>query len=202
MNFCESILRDYNPRLCGIEFAGVVGVGLININESPDEDDLQDVDFWLGKISQTNPKYFALRNTRGEYQGGAQIDEEDLIGSRVIGAEHEASFDSTGIEENWEYWNYITRHLWKACLVTSAGLLLYIDKPVSIYTKVINAKSVKTQAFYQSFLKWHDLSNPVILEAPEGIFFGDEPVSGAFDFRITNLGFRTINTGEFRIVIP
>jgi hypothetical protein len=184
MNFCQPDIEDYNPRLCGTDFAGLIGIGLINVNENPSIENLQDPAFWMGVTSAVDKKYFVIRNTRGEYPGGQTVEEDDLIGIRVVDATHEATFDSTGLKENWEYWEYVNRHAWKVCLVTSGGLLYYIDKPVTPYTKVNNAKSIKSMAFYESHLKWHDLSNPFILEAPEGIFSGTEPIIGAgiFDY--------------------
>lgn len=185
MNFCEVDIEDYNPRNCGIDYAGIVGIGLININESPTEGNLEDPDFWLALTNTLSPKYFVIRNTRGEYNGGEVEEEEDLEGTRVVDAKHTAIIESTGIAENWEYWNYILKNYWKICLITSGGLLYYIDKPTSIYTKVNNSKNIKGQAFFQSEMKWSDFSNPVILNAPDGIFYGLESVllgGSGFDY--------------------
>lgn len=187
MNFCEVDINDYNIRLFGIDYAGIVGIGLIDYNETPSKESLQDPDYWLTAATSPEKKYFVIRNTRGEYIGGEVDELEDLIGTRVVGAKHTAIIDSTGMVENWQYWNAVQSKLWKLCLVTSAGLLYYIDKPTSIYTKVNNQKSTKTQAYYQSEFKWYDMSNPVILNAPEGIFFGVEPIllgDGGFDYTL------------------
>jgi hypothetical protein len=175
MNFCDPEITDYNFRECGIDFAGIAGMGFINMHESPSTEDLQNANFWIEKLNASPLKYFVLRNTRGEYLGGQPIDEEDLIGTRVVGANHIATIETTGLSENWLFWDLISKHLWKFVIISSGGLMYYIDKPTAIYTKIINQKSVKAGAFYQSEMKWHDLSNPVILEAPEGLFFGIEP---------------------------
>lgn len=197
MNFCEVDIEDYSPRYCGIDFAGIVGIGFIDQFETPTNEELESIQFWFNKLEETG--YYVLKNTRGEYNGGELIEEEDLVGTRVVGADHSMTFDSTGMIENFEFWNEIIKTQWKFVMVTSGGLMYYIDKPTSVYTKVNNAKSTKAQAYYQSDLKWHDFSNPVILEAPEGLFFGDAPtVEG---FRITDLGFRKIHDGNLRIVI-
>jgi hypothetical protein len=176
MNFCDVEIEDYHFRSCGIDFAGISGMGLININENPTSSQLQDYDFWIDKMDQSPLRYFILRNTRGEYLGGETIDEEDLIGTRVVGSNHSAQIDSTGLYENWQFWDLINKHLWKFVFVSSGGLMYYVDKPTSVYSKISNPKSTKAGAFYQTQLKWHDLSNPVILEAPEGLFFGINPV--------------------------
>lgn len=196
MNFCEVDIDDYNNRNCGIDFAGIVGLGLIDQFETPTNEQLQDIQFWFANLD--SEKYFVIRNTRGEYNGSELIEEEDLIGTRVVGANHNAVIDSTALLENCDFWNEVIKKQWKFVMITSGGLMYYVDKPTSIYTKVNNVRSTKAQAYYQSELKWHDFSNPVILEAPEGLFFGDQPtVEG---LRITDLGFRTIHTGDFRSV--
>jgi len=176
MNFCDVDMVDYQFRNCGIDFAGISGMGFINYNESPTNEQLESADFWLSKDGESPLRYFVLRNTRGEYNGGQAIDEEDLTGTRVVGANHSVIIDSTGLYENWQFWNLINKHVWKFVFVTSGGLLYYVDKPSSIYTKINNKKSTKVLAYYQSELKWHDLSNPVILNAPDGLFYGEFPI--------------------------
>jgi len=176
MNFCEPDIEDYLIRECGIDFAGISGMGFIHLDESPTNEQLEDADFWLAKATEDPLKYFILRNTRGEYLGGEVVEEEDLIGTRVVGVNHSAMIESTGLYENWEFWDKINKHLWKIVFVSSGGLMYYVDKPVSVHSKINNPKNVKSGAFYQTDFKWHDLSNPVILEAPEGLFFGIEPV--------------------------
>lgn len=176
MNFCDVEIDDYNFRECGIDFAGISGMGFINMYENPSNEELQNADFWTARAEENPSKYFILRNTRGEYLGGQPIEEEDLIGTRVVGANHIATIESTGLYENWQFWDLITKHLWKFVIVSSGGLMYYVDKPTSIYTKINNQRSTKAGAFYQSELKWHDLANPVILEAPDGLFFGVEPI--------------------------
>jgi hypothetical protein len=194
MSFCDVDIEDYHFRECGVDFAGISGMGFIHMDESPTVGELQDADFWTSKVEASPSKYFILRNTRGEYTGGEPIEEEDLIGSRVVGANHLATIDSTGLSENWLFWDLITKHLWKFVIVSSGGLMYYVDKPTSVYTKIMNQRSVKTSAFYQSQLKWHDLSNPVILEAPEGLFFGVEPVFNSTPrFDSTIFSFDSIN---------
>lgn len=187
MNFCDVEIEDYHFRECGIDFAGIVGMGFINLHESPTEFQLQSNNFWLSKLTEDPLKYFVLRNTRGEYLGGQTIEEEDLVGTRVVGSDHSAIFESNGLYENWEFWDTITKNLWKFVMINSGGLMYYVDKPTSIYTKINNQKSTKTGAFYQTELKWHDFSNPVILEAPEGLFFGEYPIftgSAGFDYTL------------------
>jgi len=186
MIFLDETISDYTVRDCGIDFAGVVGIALINVYEDPDIEDLADPEFWVTRLSSTPQKYFVIRNTRGEYANPEVITEEDLVGYLVTGANHSAMIDAPGLKENYLFWNEVKNHNWKLCIVTSGGLMYYIDKPVSFYPKIVNQKSIKGEAFFQVQMKWMDLSNPFILEAPDGIFTGIMPVidgvDGVFDY--------------------
>jgi hypothetical protein len=187
MIFCEIDMTDYTPRLCGTDFAGVVGIGLIDDYEEPSTTDLQDPDFWIEKLSEANKKYHVIRNTRGQYQDIQPIEEEDLVGYLVTGVNHTATIDVPEVKENRDFWEAVKLKNWKLCLITSGDLLLYIDKPVTFIPKIVNPKGIKDAAYFQVEMKWADLSNPYILEAPEGIFTGapleiDETTDGIFDY--------------------
>jgi hypothetical protein len=184
MTFCDTDIADYTIRNCGNDFAGVIGIGIISDYENPTEEELEDPDFWTAKIIETPLKYWAIRNTRGQYDQTDLIEEEDLIGTTVTGAKHNAIIDVPEIQENRNFWDAIMRHNWKLCLITSGGLMYYIDKPVSFYPHINNPRSIKQSAFFQVDMKWYDFSNPIILNAPEGIFSGNIPITGdgIFDY--------------------
>jgi hypothetical protein len=184
MTFCDVTIPDYAPRNCGTDFAGIIGLGIINVYEEPTTSELEDPDYWANRLTEVTLKYFAIRNTRGQYEEIEVQEEEDLIGSIVTGAKHTAVIEVPDIQDNRDFWDAIQRHNWKICLVTSGGLMYYIDKPVSVYAKLNNQKSIKQQAFFEVHLKWYDFSNPYILEAPEGIFTGTMPLvdEGIFDY--------------------
>jgi hypothetical protein len=187
MTFCDYDIDDYTPRNCGINFAGIVGIGIIDFNETPTQEQLEDPDFWALRVTQSNKKYWALRNTRGEYNGGEPIYEEDLIGYLTTGATHNASLDVPEVKENRDFWDAVTRKTWKVCLVTAGGLLLYIDHPVTFTARINNQRSPKAAAVFTVQIRWIGLSNPYVYEAPEGIFTGIFPevsggISGIFDY--------------------
>jgi hypothetical protein len=184
MTFCDTDIADYTIRNCGNDFAGVIGIGIISDYENPTEEELEDPDFWTAKIIETPLKYWAIRNTRGQYDQTDLSEEEDLIGTTVTGAKHNAIIDVPEIQENRNFWDAIMRHNWKLCLITSGGLMYYIDKPVSFYPHINNPRSIKQSAFFQVDMKWYDFSNPIILNAPEGIFSGNIPITGdgIFDY--------------------
>lgn len=187
MTFCDYDIDDYTPRNCGIDFAGIVGLGIIHVDENPSGNELQDVEFWENKTSQTPLRYWAIRNTRGEYQGGDPIYEEDLIGYLATGANHLVTIDVPEVQENRDFWDAIVRQNWKIVLVTAGGLLYYVENPVSFYAKINNPKGIKTAATFQVTMKWTGLSNPYIYPEPEGVFTGlipDEIAEsfGVFDY--------------------
>jgi len=179
MIFCEETILDYVTRTCGVDFAGIVGIGLINIYEDPSEEDLADPEFWANEVAQDTKKYFVIRNTRGEYLNPEAIQEEDLIGWINTGAQHSATIEVNNVKDNRDFWDWVKNHNWKIVIATGGGLLFYIDKPVSIYAKIVNGKSIKSESFFNVQMKWQGLSNPVILETPDGIFSGDSylPIS-------------------------
>ncbi len=167
MIYCDETIVDFVNRNCGIDFAGIVGIGLINIYEYPDESDLSDPDFW----SLADPtKYFVIRDTRGEYTNPEVSQEEDLVGFVNTGANHTAMIEVDNVKDNRDFWAWVQKHNWKICLITGGGLLLYVNRPVSIYPKIVNGRSIKGSAFFNVQMKWQGLSNPIIVEAPESIF--------------------------------
>jgi hypothetical protein len=186
MTFCELDIADYTLRNCGIDTAGIVGIGIIDIHENPTQENLEDPDFWTAKALEDPLKYWVIRNTRGQYDEVEPIEEEDLQGSIVTGARHQAVIDVPDLQSNRDFWDSIQKHNWKLVLITSGDLLYYVDKPVSFYPKIVNPKGIKQEAFFQVGMKWYDFSNPGIYYTPSGIFTGNVPVTptgdGIFDY--------------------
>jgi hypothetical protein len=185
MIFCDVTIPDYQIRNCGIDFAGIIGIALIHDDEDPETSDLEDPQFWVDRRFHEPENYHIIQNTRGEYKDVDVITEEDLDGYLVTGANHTAAIEVPGVRENLEFWETVRLKTWKLCLVTAGELLYYVDKPVTIIPKITNPKSVKEAARMEITLKWYDLSNPYILTAPEGIFYGSNElvptVEGVFD---------------------
>jgi hypothetical protein len=185
MIFCDVTIPDYDQRNCGIDFAGIVGLGLIHIDEEPTTELLENPDFWSSKVVDSPLHYWAIRNTRGQFQDSEPDIEEDIVGYQLTGAKHSAFIDVPEVKENRNFWDKVQRHNWKICLVSGGGLMYYVDRPVSFYPKISNPRSIKTAAMFQVEMKWYSLSNPYILEAPEGIFTGIyTPIGGegVFDY--------------------
>jgi hypothetical protein len=168
--FCDSDVPDYVNRECGTDFAGIVGIGLIDVDLSPNEAVLISSETW---DTETSPQlYYLIKNTRGEYTGGSPTEEEGFgtESTRVTGAEHAATVEVEGLSENRDFWEGVNRRKWKVVLVTAGGLMYYINRPVSVYATINNQRSTKGMAFWNISLKWQDFSNPEVYEAPEGVF--------------------------------
>jgi hypothetical protein len=185
MIFCDVTISDYTPRTCGVDFAGVVGLGLIHLDQAPTQEELEDPEFWYGQSLSDPKRYFVIKNTRGSYEGAEPVIEEDLVGFTTTGANHQALIDVPEVHENRNFWDQVSRFNWKVFLITSGGLAFFIDQPVSFYPKIVNPKGIKQAAYFQVQMKWTGISNPFIYEEPEGIFTGSAYIptgSGIFDY--------------------
>lgn len=170
--FCDADVPDYVNRECGIDFAGVVGMGLIKDDEDPSDAELEDPTFWTAAIGDSPQAYWVIQKTRGEYTGGTPTEEDGfgLQATVVTGADHTATVEVEGLAENWAFWEGVNRRKWKVVLITAGGLMYYINVSTSVYAKINNQRSIKGMAFWSVDLKWQGLANPKVLEAPEGIF--------------------------------
>lgn len=183
MNFCDVDIEDYQIRNCGIDYAGIIGLLIISNRENPSITDLSDPQYIADRLAEPNKKFWLIRNARGQYEDIQPIEEEDLDGVRVTGAVHTAVIEAPDIKPNRDFWDIIQRNNWKIGILTSGGLMYYVDKPVSFYPKINNTRSIKTSAFFEVQMKWYDLSNPYVLPEP---FDGQEPLpnpdGGIFDY--------------------
>jgi len=170
--FCDSDQPDYVTRECGTDFAGIVGIGLVPLDETPTDEELESETYWSDATAASPSIIHVIPNTRGEYPGGTPTEEEGFgtESTRVTGADHAATVEVEGLIENRDFWEGANRKRWKVALVTAGGLLYWITDPVSVYAKINNQRSTKGMAFWAIDLKWQNFSNPVVLNAPEGIF--------------------------------
>lgn len=171
-SFCDANVPDYISRDCGIDYAGIVGIGLIKDDQSPSDADLEDPNWWEAEIIASPQSVYVIPNTRGEYNGGTATEQDGfgLQATVVTGADHTANIEVEGLIENRDFWEGVNRRKWKVALITAGGLLYFIDVSSSVYAKINNAKSTKAMAFWSVDIKWQSFSNPKVLTAPEGIF--------------------------------
>jgi hypothetical protein len=172
LSFCDSNVPDYVNRECGIDYAGIVGIGLIKDDQNPTDADLEDDAWWTAEIAASPQSVYVIQNTRGEYNGGTATEQDGfgLQATVVTGADHTATVEVEGLIENRDFWEGVNRRKWKVALITAGGLMYYVDVSSSVYAKINNAKSTKAMAFWSVDIKWQSFSNPKVLNAPEGIF--------------------------------
>lgn len=167
--FCSTEVEEYIALECGIERAGVIAVALIDLDEDPSDANLEDASFWTTKLAASPAKYWLINPTRGEYNGGTPT-EEDGFGTestQVTGADHEATVEFEGLLLNRDFVESINRRKFKLVLFTNAGLMLYVDAPVTSYTTPKNGRSVKAGAFWGGTWKWQSYDNPKVLTTPD-----------------------------------
>lgn len=169
--FCEIEIPEYVAKECGIERAGIIAIGLIDTDENPSNDNLEALSWWNARLNASPAQSFLVEQTRGEYQGGTPTEEEGFgtEATQVTGADHAANVEVEGLLDNRDFWEGVNRKKWKVALFTNAGLILFVENPVTIYAKIMNPKNIKSAAFWSVQLKWQDFSNPVVLETPDGL---------------------------------
>ena len=172
LSFCDDNVPDYVSRECGIDYAGIVGIGLIKDEENPTDANLEDPAWWEAEIIASPQSVYVIPRTRGEYTGGTPTEEDGfgLQSTVVTGADHAATVEVEGLIENRDFWEGVNRRKWKIVMITAGGLMYYVDVSTSVYAKINNQRSTKNMAFWAIDLKWQSFSNPKVLEAPEGIF--------------------------------
>jgi hypothetical protein len=172
LSFCNDNVPDYVTRECGIDYAGIVGIGLIKDDQNPTDENLESDTWWTAQISASPQSVYVIPKTRGEYTGGTPTEEEGfgLQDTIVTGANHQATVEVEGLIENRDFWEGVNRRKWKVVLVTAGGLLYYINVSSSVYAKINNVRSTKNMAFWMIEIKWQSFSNPEVLNAPDGIF--------------------------------
>ena len=169
--FCEVDVPSYVQKECGIERAGIIAIGLIDKDAGFNNSDLESLTWWNNKLDDSPALWFLIRQTRGEYPGGTPTEEEGFgtEATQVTGADHNANIEVEGLLDNRDFWEGVNRKKWQVVLFTNAGFMLYISTPTTVYAKINNPKSIKAGAFWMVSLKWQDISNPVVLETPDGL---------------------------------
>lgn len=171
--FCSQDQSEYTQVDCGIDQAGIVAVAFVDEDvATPTQANLEDPSWWTNLTGASPQTAFIAPQTRGEYPGGTPTEEEGFgkQSTQVTGAQHEATIEFEGLEENRNFVEGINRKRWKMALVTNGGKLLFIDAPVTCYGKPVIPKNINAAAFWQMTLKWQDYSNPIVADVPATIF--------------------------------
>ena len=171
--FCDSEVSPYTQIDCGIDQAGIVAAAFLDEStETPTVNDLETEAWWTALLDASPVSSFVVTKTRGEYAGGTPT-EEDGFGkesTQITGANHEATLEFEGIEQNREFVEGINRRKFKVALVTNGGKVIFIDAPVTSYFKLNIPRGITTAAFWQGTLKWQEYSNPIVADIPANIF--------------------------------
>lgn len=170
--FCSIDVPSYVQKECGIERAGVVAIALLDLDQNPSDANLESATWWNTVLASSPSVAIKILQTRGEYNGGTPTEEEGFgrEATQVTGADHEATVEVEGLLDNRDFWEAVNRKKWLVVLVTNADLMYYVSSPVTVYSKIMNPRNIKGNAFWALSLKWQSFDNPRVLEAPAGIF--------------------------------
>lgn len=170
--FCQIDTPNYVQKECGVERAGIVAVGLLDMDQNPSDANLQSATWWNAVLNTSPSQAIRILQTRGEYNGGTPTEEEGFgrEATQVTGADHEAAVEVEGLKDNRDFWEGANRRKYKLVMITNANLLYYVNAPVTVYAKIMNQKNIKGNAFWAVSFKWQGYDNPRVLDAPVGIF--------------------------------
>ncbi len=170
--FCSIDVPSYVQKECGVERAGIVAIGLLDMDQNPSNANLSSATWWNTVLNTSPSQAIRILQTRGEYNGGTPTEEEGFgrEATQVTGADHEATVEVEGLLDNRNFWEGINRTKRKLVIVTNANLLYYVNAPVTIYATIKNQRSIKGNAFWGISAKWQGYDNPIVVEAPVGIF--------------------------------
>jgi hypothetical protein len=169
--FCDSNMADFQVKLCGIDFAGVIAMALIDPSQSPTDSDLQSTTWWTTALAASPQEVFLIKDTRGEMPAGSVTTQEGFgkEETQVTGAARTATVEFEGMKENYAAVEGANRRDWKMVFFTMADLLYYVDFPASFFATPIVGRDKKAGQFYQAQISWQDFSNPRVLDTPAGL---------------------------------
>lgn len=167
--FCTSEMEEFQVKACGIDFAGIIQLGLIDPNEIPTDADLQSSTWWTAAMAASPPTAYLIRSTRGEMPAGSITSEEGFgeEETQVTGAARTATIEYEGMKENYTATEGANRRKWKIVMFTMAKIMYYVETPASFFATPIVGRDKKTGQFYQAQLSWQDFTNPKPLDSVE-----------------------------------
>lgn len=169
--FCDSDMAPFQAKACGIDFAGIIAVGLIDPSLSPTDSDLQSTTWWQTNQAASPQQVFLITNTRGEMPAGSITTAEGFGRDevQVTGAARSATIEFEGMKENYAAVEGANRRDWKIVFFTMADIMYFIDYSTSFFATPVVGRDKKTGQFYQASLSWQDFSNPKPLDTPVGL---------------------------------
>jgi hypothetical protein len=169
--FCGTAMADWQVKDCGIDFAGVIALGMIDPTLAVTDSDLKSTTWWESQQQASPKQVWLLRNTRGEVPAGSVTSEEGFgrEDTQVTGASRTATIEYEGMIENYAATEAANRRKWKLVFFTSGNVMYYVDAPATFFASPVVNRDKKTGQFYQASISWQEFSNPKALEAPENL---------------------------------
>lgn len=169
--FCDSSMEDFQVKACGIDFAGVIALGLIDPALNPSESDLKSSTWWTTQQAASPKQVYMLLNTRGEVPAGSVTTEEGFgrEDTQVTGAARTATIEYEGMVENYKATEGANRRKWKMVFFTSGDVMYFVNVPGTFFASPVVNRDKKTGQFYQASISWQDFSNPVALDMPDDL---------------------------------
>jgi hypothetical protein len=160
-------MEDFQVKACGIDFSGIIQVGLIDPSLSPTDSDLQSTTWWESQQQASPQTAFLIKNTRGEMPAGSVTTQEGFgtAETQVTGATRTATIEYEGMKENYDATEGANRREWKVVLFTYGGLMYYVQTKASFFATPIVDRDKKVGSFYQAQLSWQDYTNPKPLDS-------------------------------------
>jgi hypothetical protein len=169
--FCDSSMEDFQVKACGIDFAGVIGLALLDPSLAVTETNLKSSTWWETTLAASPQLAYLIKNTRGELPAGAVTTEEGFgrEDTQVTGASRSATIEYEGMIENYKATEGANRRKWKLVFFTSGDVAYYVDSPASFFATPVVGRDKKVGQFYQATLSWQNFSNPIPFDAPDNL---------------------------------
>lgn len=169
--FCDSEMEEFQVKECGIDFAGVIALGLIDPDTTYTESDLLSTSWWEGAQAASPQEAYLIFNTRGEVPKGSVVTAEgfgrqDL---QVTGASRTATVEYEGMIENYAATEGANRRKWNVVLFTNADIMYHVDEPITFFATPVIGRDKKSGQFYSADLTWDNFANPKPLATPAGL---------------------------------
>jgi hypothetical protein len=169
--FCSGTMADFQVKACGIDFAGIIALGLIDEDEVYTEANLLSTTWWTTEQAASPQSVFLILNTRGEMPAGSVVTAEgfgrqDL---QVTGASRTATVEFENMIDNFAAVEGANRRKWKVVIFTNAEIMYHVDEPVTFFATPVVGRDKKAGQFYSASITWDNFGNPKPLNTPTGL---------------------------------
>lgn len=165
--FCDSEMEEFQVKACGIDFAGIIALGLIHPDMVFTPEDLKSSTWWEAALAASPQMVYLIKNTRGEVPVGSITTAEGFgkADLQVTGAARTATVEYEGMKENYAATEGANRREWIFVFFTMGDLMYVTNEEGTFFATPVIGRDKKLGAFYQAQLTWQDFSNPVVLDS-------------------------------------